>query len=825
MGEVICNWGLWPKQIGAAESQSRRVRNKNIFFINIKLTALHFLVNNVILFLMSKDCQKIFGLILVGFLFLSLTAVVSAYEPVPTADPGVLPPSGSCGSTEGCGGACSCGSFWCGPPINRRTYICCTPDCATGGTSDNRSCWQEPQCDNVQSCEVSTQCNWDSDNFHQCGDLSGVDDCAIFPHCDNGSCWFECRCGGTGTGDEPDPPSGDNMDFYCEQPVGWPAQQITDDTGQATDVTEKAFKLIVRNGSDWEDIQSIWFGIWPEVFPETSGPNRCSKSPTKYAGCGGQSGDDCEDEFSLIDDYTGAADCDDWSDTGRPGFFGVQVTPDYEQDGHWWAIYNVFNQSPPESCPYGGSGAVSGNVPNSTGTAVLLGLNENTTTIDGSRMTFIEPDPANPTKNLIVWLRIKFTGKFSYLGHWQTFMMVKNKNGDYQCDSGAQYELVTTDPDGDGSDCGLTCATYDPTCSVLSSPTDNATISLSAALLTWDETLNWGTDCVGGMANDEYRVYVKEGNKQDLGNPDNRKCIVPRGEAKLCDLTDLGFLESGKTYFWTAIPYNDEMGCTGSPVWKFTVIVPGWFQTRDGDVHSQGSLNSPIPDTATDKYLSLVGLGGYPGVVSYNGADADFGEGSASQIGWLAKSGLSLKSSYYDYFYSLLDSPTVDNFDEGSPPSQTGVYYQSGDVIAGNWQVTGGNKIIVLVNGNLAVTGKITVEEGSFLAMIVKGSLYIKGTLEGDEINPVLAGVYLADGQIMTDCAGLIASDCGSSPEAKKQFVGAGMFIASNFDLGRDLGNDNDETPAESFIYRPDLWINSPSSLWQASHTWQELAP
>ncbi|PJE67320.1 hypothetical protein COU95_03050, partial [Candidatus Shapirobacteria bacterium CG10_big_fil_rev_8_21_14_0_10_40_9] len=72
-----------------------------------------------------------------------------------------------------------------------------------------------------------------------------------------------------------------------------------------------------------------------------------------------------------------------------------------------------------------------------------------------------------------------------------------------------------------------------------------------------------------------------------------------------------------------------------------------WFQTQEGDVHSQRNIRSSIPRTALEPFFSLKGATGYPGVVSYNGSTKpDFGAGEVSSKKWLAKTSLSVPYRY-----------------------------------------------------------------------------------------------------------------------------------------------------------------------------------
>jgi hypothetical protein len=75
-------------------------------------------------------------------------------------------------------------------------------------------------------------------------------------------------------------------------------------------------------------------------------------------------------------------------------------------------------------------------------------------------------------------------------------------------------------------------------------------------------------------------------------------------------------------------------------------------------------------------------------------------------------------------------------------------------------------------------------------------------------------GIFLADKKITTG----VGSDA---------FAGEGSFVAGqSMILGRDLEDGRNRfEPAEKFVFRPDLVVNSLRDLWSSSHVWEELAP
>lgn len=63
------------------------------------------------------------------------------------------------------------------------------------------------------------------------------------------------------------------------------------------------------------------------------------------------------------------------------------------------------------------------------------------------------------------------------------------------------------------------------------------------------------------------------------------------------------------------------------------------------------------------------------------------------------------------------------------------------------------------------------------------------------------------------------------SPGKDDQLTLSGVFIASAFDLERNLKADNATFPAEVFYYKPTLALNAPEFLMVRYTVWEEVAP
>ncbi|MGB9706763.1 MAG: hypothetical protein ACPLXP_01625 [Microgenomates group bacterium] len=331
--------------------------------------------------------------------------------------------------------------------------------------------------------------------------------------------------------------------------------------------------------------------------------------------------------------------------------------------------------------------------------------------------------------------------------------------------------------------------------------------------------------CSGSQApsNSNWNVVCRTSNYSGVAektSPSSFFCYVPNVDAPQQQVV----VEISPPLGWEVAPTN-LTGCTANQNPR-TIVISGvggwlsfpfyiwprpdpWFQTKEGDVHAGGTIYSQIPSTATSPYFSLKGTNNN-GVISWAGAsEPNFGSGQAGEDkNWLANS--QAKRNSYNYFYQLLGSPTIDNFNgDLSEISGDGVYYSADDVtINDNWAFPSSRKAAILIEGKLTINEGITVPQGSSLVFIVSGDIEISPEVEE------IAGIFITDGTF---------SSPASNPGPDSQLVVNGGVVAEEFDLSRSLGNNSQ--PAEKFVFRPDFLINSYPGLWSAPHIWQELAP
>ncbi|MFC1625460.1 hypothetical protein ACFL1Q_00255 [Patescibacteria group bacterium] len=263
-----------------------------------------------------------------------------------------------------------------------------------------------------------------------------------------------------------------------------------------------------------------------------------------------------------------------------------------------------------------------------------------------------------------------------------------------------------------------------------------------------------------------------------------------------------------------------------------------WWQVKDADVFSNGSLITGVPSS---NVFNLEGDGEYPGIPVYGGS-SDLTSSNVSLKGWIANSTYKWNKIYdYSYFSRLVPTSVVFNdlasdtiegsqLESGTEDSSGYSWYMfdgesTGFDLTINSNVSlGSRKAILFVKGaDLHINGDINLTKGSgfFMAIVGKNDSGGKGNIMvnpavggGSEINPNLEGLYMADGTFSAGEA--------STPLYVRGSVAAWGGISLPRDLGDDLNGDN---PSEFFEYAPDLVLNYPKALTDYIMRWKEVAP
>jgi hypothetical protein len=193
----------------------------------------------------------------------------------------------------------------------------------------------------------------------------------------------------------------------------------------------------------------------------------------------------------------------------------------------------------------------------------------------------------------------------------------------------------------------------------------------------------------------------------------------------------------------------------------------------------------------------------------------------------------------YTFFYRNSDlglNPSNDfagqENDIQEPITTKAAYFHAGDVtLQSAWNVTAGESYVIFIDGNVTIADPsnvnqlITVEEGGFLAFIVSGTITISEDVGNETLADTTAnieGIYVADGLITIESR-------GEASGGDDRFIGEGTFVSwtrvameRDFSDGAGREAENQSYPTESFIFRPDLVINTPEILTRPHSIWQE---
>ena len=194
-------------------------------------------------------------------------------------------------------------------------------------------------------------------------------------------------------------------------------------------------------------------------------------------------------------------------------------------------------------------------------------------------------------------------------------------------------------------------------------------------------------------------------------------------------------LTIGDSNYICTCPFGCSYGSIiGSPMTGVDFFVTNqrdaWFQVDGGNIHANGgSVSSDIPSSATNPYL----ITGDTGLVSYTNS-LGLGDGGINESGknWRAITSYDITQTDYDYFYRILSDDPMGMTDwDGSEPVNTGVFKSDVDLrtIGGDWNIIGGQKSVLLVDGDVVIDQNINVAVGSFLAIIASGNITVADTV------------------------------------------------------------------------------------------------
>ena len=293
--------------------------------------------------------------------------------------------------------------------------------------------------------------------------------------------------------------------------------------------------------------------------------------------------------------------------------------------------------------------------------------------------------------------------------------------------------------------------------------------------------------------------------------------------------TDTNWILSNRAFLKT----NDTM----TVLTAFAPTYP-WLQVQGGGNTYGKNIQSLMPIFITQTLLfDNTQSPLTPGIFSA-GESADLwdftdpealGAGNVSRTNWSVKNAQTTKDWYAFFSQRLVDTtklpyPPSGTINGTKPPLTSGAPYtvyatqpNTNLTIVNSWNIAAGQKLIIVVDGNLTIKNTITMEKGGFIAFIVKGDIIVDSSVGvvATSVTPVVEGVYIAGGTLKT----------GLSTTGKERFVGKGMFAANKVLTQRNITTSNYNTSADLFLYNPELLITMPSPLEDNSFIWQEVAP
>jgi hypothetical protein len=268
----------------------------------------------------------------------------------------------------------------------------------------------------------------------------------------------------------------------------------------------------------------------------------------------------------------------------------------------------------------------------------------------------------------------------------------------------------------------------------------------------------------------------------------------------------------GGYIYWRRGPALDEKA---HRIYICDVPLEPWWRVSLGNVHCDDdslTLENAISSNVPSGRAILTNGGTFTwdsGSDTLDHGEATFPRAGQEQIA--AQTG-SYDGLLYNYNYFSQQLQDYAQNWAGGAPSEDGIYSTgvSGTSIGGaGWSLIS-NEIVILVNGNINITGEITVAATGALVIIASGDINISSSV------PRVQGIYIAEN---------INTGAGSDALT----IAGGLIGWNSVNLQRDLGAGN-TSQAELFIARynmVNILKNSEAlrALRDYKYTWQEVAP
>jgi len=265
---------------------------------------------------------------------------------------------------------------------------------------------------------------------------------------------------------------------------------------------------------------------------------------------------------------------------------------------------------------------------------------------------------------------------------------------------------------------------------------------------------------------------------------------------------------TGRTYIGSTNVCTDT-----STITVLNTLEP-WWQVKNGDIISDGTISSNVP---SGNVFIDDGDGGYPGVAIYS-TNLYTNSNPVSSKLWSAQSATNFSRLFdYSYFANLVpedivfSNPETVSLETGGGAQYGYYWYKAESGYTLNSDVNLGNRKVILFveGGNLNINGKINLNDGNgFFFAIVNEDINVGADVAG---SPALEGFFLSSGNFSTGLG------------TNQLHIRGSVASLSNINLQRSPAVNTN--PAELFEYAPDLTLLFPSKLSQRKTRWSEVAP
>ncbi|NTV31301.1 VWA domain-containing protein [candidate division WWE3 bacterium] len=270
-----------------------------------------------------------------------------------------------------------------------------------------------------------------------------------------------------------------------------------------------------------------------------------------------------------------------------------------------------------------------------------------------------------------------------------------------------------------------------------------------------------------------------------------------------------------------------------------SVLKDPWFQLSGGSVYAHGMINSPIPNSAIDKYIISSNATLSAGHIATDSTiQLDNGDISSKHWSTVPYSETIASTMMPDQVVSMLQNYIDDPNYDGSAPkagdATDGIAVYSSKrstlTLSGNWQHINFPVIVIMDStaGGMDVRipssitqGHISLNQKGFLMIIARDIFIDSGLGEDDNssTSPTLEGLFIARRNF----------DAGGSgdPAIDKRLNISGSVITGTDSLGgytsQRTHEENYLYPADYFVFNPKLLLNYPSQLMPSHYSWNEV--